>query len=183
MLRFFLEIRMMLIPEESTVTPELLWTRYLDTRDESAFRDLYPMIDLDAAARRLVRRIRDAEDIKQDAWVRLLRIGKLRKSKVEEALRRFVRDAAVDLWRKEKTRGVERDESAFVDRSSTPEEGAIMARLLDVLPKPERAVVRLVKLDGYTVRESARILGVPWWTAKRRLRAGLRNLRCTFSGT
>jgi len=67
-----------------------------------------------------------------------------------------------------------------IDRSMQVEE---VRRKIDHLPAATRAVLSLHYVDGYTLEESAAILGLPIGTAKSRLWAGVARLRRLFQPT
>jgi RNA polymerase sigma-70 factor (ECF subfamily) len=127
----------------------------------------------------------DADDLLQEAWVRVARAAKS-----FDTARRFrswvygiATNLARDLFRRRMTR-----ESALRDLATHPpvapdthlgESGELQARIAD-LPENMRAVVLLRYYEGMSEAEMAEALDVPTGTVKSRLHAALRKLRSSY---
>ena len=130
----------------------------------------------------------DAEDVVQDVFLKVWRHGGLDPARGDPApwLAAIARNAVRDRLRRKAawSRGVCALALALAATvppgTEDPLAEAMALEMLDRLPPPQLAVVRLVCLEGLTVAEAARLLRTPLGTAKSRLRAGLRRLRREF---
>jgi RNA polymerase sigma-70 factor (ECF subfamily) len=127
----------------------------------------------------------DADDLLQEAWVRVARAAKS-----FDTARRFrswiygiATNLARDLFRRRMTR-----ESALRDLAAHPpaapdtngvESGELQARIAD-LPENMRTVVLLRYYEGMSEAEMAEALDVPPGTVKSRLHAALHRLRSSY---
>ncbi len=140
-------------------------------------------------ARRIVRHDGAAEDVVQEAFLALWRSSSYRPAKgsVRAFLLRIVHNAAVDLLRREASRGAGRhvDEALahlVADDDVLPHvERTDAARrvndALATLPESQQRSLRLAYFGGLTHVEIARVIDVPVGTVKSRLRLGLEKLR------
>ena len=141
-------------------------------------------------ARRIIRQQGAAEDVVQEAFLALWRSRSYHPAKgsVRGFLLRIVHNAAVDLLRRERSRGGGRhvderfaDPVASDDQPHVEVERADAARCvreaLATLPKPQQQSLELAYFGGLTHVEIALAVGVPIGTVKSRLRLGLERLR------
>jgi RNA polymerase sigma-70 factor (ECF subfamily) len=141
-------------------------------------------------ARRIVRHQGAAEDVVQEAFLSLWRSGSYRPAKgsVRGFLLRIVHNAAVDLLRRERSRGAGRHvDEALAHAVAADEETHVEVERADAvrrvrdalatLPAPQQQSLALVYFDGLTHAEIALAVGVPIGTAKSRVRLGLEKLR------
>ncbi len=150
--------------------------------------------------------IRDAdtvEDLAQETFLRAWRgLGDLRNSAATRAwLYRIATNCALNHIRRARTRtsvplvfaSSNDDEEDIVpawmiDGSSpTPaeqlarqEEARALSRAVDDLPPGKQRVVHLVHTEGLSIREAARVMGVPEGTVKSRLHYALRQIEGTL---
>lgn len=145
-------------------------------------------------ALRLVATPAAAEDLVQELLVRLWeRPGRLMQATSAEAwLVRALCHLHIDMVRRDRRRpegtAVTLDE-AMLAGAARAEPGAEQAwrvqqvlRLLRQLPVTQRLVVVLHDIEGYSLKESARILGVRIGTAKSRLGRAHKTLRAALAG-
>jgi RNA polymerase sigma-70 factor (ECF subfamily) len=138
----------------------------------------------------VLRHRQDAEDVAQDAFVRAHRsYGQLRdRDKFRAWLVRMTWRLAIDRWRANRRRSV-REESVEAVHPPTLEQDAVardraghLWRAIDALPEKLRIATVLAAIEGYDVREVARLLDVPEGTVKSRLflarKALAEKLRC-----
>lgn len=168
--------------------------RRIAARDRSALAEIntrYGAI-LFSVAYRMLNDRRDAEEVLQDALVRVWKHApnyESRKAAVYTWLVTITRSLALDRLRSRKSnplRGsnhtnlddapphlsIEEDTSAFGrDMSATVNEK------LQLLPDDQRSVLELSYFQGYTQAEIAEKLGEPLGTVKARIRRGLIRLR------
>jgi RNA polymerase sigma-70 factor, ECF subfamily len=165
----------------------------MDTRGAARVRRFEEQIlphlpDLYRAARRLVGRAHDAEDLVQETCLRAfgsldqLRHPEAAKAWVFTVLRSaFLRDAARwDPTRRSDGGEDASDEERLAAASAPPWQGALIeeARLATQrLPVAFREVVVLAHVGGFSYREMAGILGVPIGTVMSRLFRARRLLR------
>lgn len=158
--------------------------RYLDTRAEEAFRELYRAHSpyLFGLALRICGGRRDtAEEAVQEAWIRAAE--RLADFSWSSALRTWLGGFVVNCCR-EQIRRRRRDTTlALVEpRTPTPppDRRVDLEQLLAHLPEGQRTVLVLFAVEGYTHDEIAGLLGIAPGTSKSRLheaRRGLRRLR------
>lgn len=148
-----------------------------------------------AAAHRVVGRASDAEDITQEVFTRHWRNpGSFdpRRGELGGFLRLMARSRALDLWRHEQAAGRARDRLKLVARgeSERPSEhpAAVLERderrsavlgALSELPAEQREALVLSYWGSLGADEIARRCGVPFGTARSRMRLGLEKLRRT----
>ncbi len=145
----------------------------------------------DAAARRMhavalwrTGSASDAEDVVQDAFVRLAQ-GRADLQEVEDPLAYLLvitHRLAVDRHRARRRRPESALDEAYVlpARDAAPgdaADAAALSRALAALPAAQREAVGLHVVYGMTHREVARATGVPLFTAASRVRLGLARLR------
>jgi RNA polymerase sigma-70 factor, ECF subfamily len=147
--------------------------------------------DLYRAARRLVRKPDDAEDLVQDTCLQAFRV--LDQLKHAEAAKAWVFTILRSLFLREAGRwdpvragdgGADLDGSLKAPPGASPLEGAVIeeARLATQrLPVAFREVVVLAHVAGFSYQEIAAILGVPVGTVMSRLSRGRRLLREALS--
>lgn len=133
--------------------------------------------------------VADTRDLLQDLFVKLARQpGLLRGVRDERAfLLRLLHHAAIDLFRRRRTRLAAEDPLALADEpppvfapNPDPDEGAFreaVARAMGGLPADQRAVVHLKLWEGLTFDAIAEVLEIPLNTAASRYRYGLDKLR------
>ncbi|WP_426062277.1 RNA polymerase sigma factor, partial [Hymenobacter sp. B1770] len=139
-----------------------------------------------AVVRRLVRDEALAEDVLQEGWLKVWAgIGRFdpARGRLFTWLARVCSNQAIDALRsghaqvQRRTRPLEDSAAAYVADPAgfNPDHLGVRA-LLGHLPAPQRAVLELVYLQGWTHGQAADRLGIPVATAKTRARAGLRRL-------
>ena len=118
----------------------------------------------------------DAEDIVQEVFVKLLTARPLfRDSEHEKAwLIRTTLHRASDLRRSAARRNVPLEEAA---QAAAPQAGSELLTAVRALPEPYSAVIHLYYYEGYSIKEIAKLLGVPTPTVGTRLARGRERLR------
>ena len=118
----------------------------------------------------------DAEDIVQEVFLKLLTARPLfRDSEHEKAwLIRTTLHRASDLRRSAARRNVPLEEAA---QAAVPSEGSALLTVVRALPEPYSAVIHLYYYEGYSIKEIAKLLGVPTPTVGTRLARGRERLR------
>lgn len=118
----------------------------------------------------------DADDALQDAMLSAHRsAGSFRyDAAVRTWLHRIVLNACLDRMRRAKARPTVpiRDVFSIPDRTCQVETAIVVQRALMVLPIPQRAAVVAVDMQGHSIAEAARLLGVPEGTVKSRCARG-----------
>lgn len=123
-----------------------------------------------------------ADEALQEFWVKIINKADSFKhdSKVLTWAYQIVNNTYLDLIRRESKRSYLYDDISTLNESSgkkssfveaTTNEIIIKAALLKI-PEEQAAVIALVWLDGYTIEESAKILGIPANTVKSRISRG-----------
>lgn len=171
-----------------TTADRELVARYLDRRDEPAFRALYRAHTpyLYALAFRLLGdRGADAEDAIQEAWVRAA--ARLAGFDGRSTLRTWLAGIVVNCCREQRRRAaVRRTEelppelpAGAADRPpNDPGDARVdLDRALRELPEEQRRVLVLFDLAGYSHHEIHGLLGIAEGTSKSRLSAARRALR------
>lgn len=135
-----------------------------------------------AVALRTVRDQEEAADALQDAFISAYRAaGKFRaESQVSTWLHRIVVNACLDRIRKRQSRPTvplpETDEyrepAAPGDSMSQRETALLIKEALAQLPEEQRAPIVLVDVEGYSVAETAEMLGIAEGTVKSRCARG-----------
>ncbi|KUI21534.1 RNA polymerase subunit sigma [Mycobacterium sp. GA-1285] len=143
--------------------------------DRYAFEELFfrHQRQLYRIARITSRNPDDAADALQDAMLKAHRRAPAFRydSAVSSWLHRVVVNACLDRLRRNKTRAAETlsDDHAHIHDPATRVDTAIVVeRALMRLPLEQRAAVVAVDMQGYSVAETARMLGVPEGTVKSR---------------
>jgi RNA polymerase sigma-70 factor, ECF subfamily len=133
-----------------------------------------------------LRQVADAEDVVQEAFLKLMEKNRWQTAENERAfVATVVWRAAGERLRKHRT---EVTDSDLLDTHESPEAGpetqalhtaeqALMHRLIDTLPETLRAPLVLSVLEELTSREVAALLGVPEGTVRRRITEARQLLR------
>ena len=118
----------------------------------------------------------DAEDVVQEVFLKLLTARPLfRDSEHEKAwLFRTTLHRASDLRRSAARRNVPLEEAA---QAAAPQAGNELLAAVRALPEPYSAVIHLYYYEGYSIKEIAKLLGVPAPTVGTRLARGRERLR------
>ena len=118
----------------------------------------------------------DAEDIVQEVFLKLLTARPLfRDSEHEKAwLIRTTLHRASDLRRSAARRNVPLEEAA---QAAASQAGSELLTAVRALPEPYSAVIHLYYYEGYSIKEIAKLLGVPTPTVGTRLARGRERLR------
>jgi RNA polymerase sigma-70 factor, ECF subfamily len=162
--------------------------------DHAAFAALYRQHapSVYAAALRVIGRPSDAEDVTQEVFTRHWRDPARfdpRRGEIGSYLRLMARSRALDLWRHEQAAGRARDRLRLVsrdDEGSADRPAAIAERderrravrnALRDLPHEQREALVLSYWGSLGPDEIARRSGVPFGTARSRMRLGLEKLR------
>jgi len=163
--------------------------------EQESFADLYRLhrSGVYAAAYRISGRAADAEDVTQDVFVRLWRRPESfdsRRGGLGPYLRLMARSRALDLWRSQQAGGRARerlellgapeDDSADgrpAAMAELGEERAAVRAALGRLPLEQREALVLSYWGGLDAKQVAARSGVPFGTAKSRMRLGLEKLR------
>lgn len=134
-----------------------------------------------AVAMRTLRDPEEAADALQDAFISAFRAaGNFRaESQVTTWLHRIVVNACLDRVRRKQARPtVPLAESGFNepaaprDSMSDRETHLVISQALDQLPEEQRAPIVLVDIEGYSVSETAQLLGIAEGTVKSRCARG-----------
>ena len=157
--------------------------RYVETRAEDAFRDLYrahsPYLFC-LAMRVSGGRREEAEEALQEAWIRAAK--KMPEFRWQSALKTWLGGFVINCCREQRRRRrPDGPEPTLVETSAPAPDGRLdLDRLLASLPEHQRTVLILFAIEGYTHQEIGGILGIAPGTSKSRLfeaRRGLRGLR------
>lgn len=118
----------------------------------------------------------DAEDVVQEVFLKLLTARpSFRDSAHEKAwLIRTTLHRASDLRRSAARRNVPLEEAA---QAAAPQAGSELLAAVRALPEPYSAVIHLYYYEGYSIKEIAKLLGVPAPTVGTRLARGRERLR------
>ena len=118
----------------------------------------------------------DAEDVVQEVFLKLLTTHPaFRSSEHEKAwLIRTTLHRASDLRRSAARRNVPLEEAA---QAAAPQAGSELLAAVRALPEPYSAVIHLYYYEGYSIKEIAKLLGVPAPTVGTRLARGRERLR------
>lgn len=123
-----------------------------------------------------------ADEALQEFWIKIINKADSFKhgSKVSTWAYQIVNNTYLDLIRRESKRSYIYDDISDLDESSvgkssfaeaSTNEITIRAALLKI-PKDQAEAVALVWLDGYSIEESAKMLGIPANTVKSRISRG-----------
>jgi RNA polymerase sigma-70 factor, ECF subfamily len=147
--------------------------------DRYAFEELFYRHhrQLHRLARLTSRNPDDADDALQDAMLSAHRsAGSFRHdAAVTSWLHRIVVNACLDRLRRSKshpTEVLEDDSHVVADRTSQVDTAIVVQRALMRLPVEQRATVVAVDMQGYSVADTARLLGVAQGTVKSRCARG-----------
>ena len=171
-------------------------TRFLSpASDDDAFPALYRAHapGVYSAAYRVLGRASDAEDITQEVFARFWRDPRRfdpKRGALGAYLRLMARSRALDLWRHDQAAGRARDRLTVVARDAAPPVDELPATVaereerrravlaaLKRLPPAQREALVLSYWGSLTPHEIARRAGVPFGTARSRIRLGLEKLR------
>ena len=163
--------------------------------DISAFNAIYDAHakGVYSTALRILGRPSDAEDVTQDVFLRFWQSPErfdASRSPVGAFLRLMARSRALDLWRHDhasaraRDRLEQRSARDDVHRDERPDEAVEAAEQRETvvdalrrLPADQREAVVLAYWGGMTGREVASEAGVPFGTARSRIRLGIEKLR------
>jgi RNA polymerase sigma-70 factor (ECF subfamily) len=166
---------------------------YVDLADPREFERAYDRHSrrVYASALRVLRDPDRAEDVTQEVFVRLwLDPGRFDPSRggLGPYLQLMAQSRALDVWRSDQAAARAYEKAAMLaprepraneDPAGTAERGgerSLIVRALRRLPQAQREAVVLRYWGGLTLAEIARRVGVPFGTAKGRLRLGLQKL-------
>lgn len=170
--------------------------RFAETlSDDEAFASLYrdQAPGVYAAAMRVLGRAGDAEDVTQEVFIRFWRDpGRFdpRRGELGSYLRLMARSRALDLWRHEQAGDRARDRLRLAARDERPplddqpeaaaerdERQRSVRSALKRLPPAQREALVLSYWASLSPHEIALRAGVPFGTARSRMRLGLEKLR------
>lgn len=138
---------------------------------------------------KIVRDDEKAEDLLQDVFLKIWKkIGDYEpgKARLFTWMMNIARNAAIDLYRKEKNR-IHQDIDGMVANMDVLRNESLSINTLDLRSfvdklKPERKVLlQMVYLEGYTQQEAADKLEIPLGTVKSRIRTALQDLKTIFA--
>ena len=175
------------------------WLRRIEQRDDRALAALYDQHapSLYGLALAMVREPRDAEEVVEDAFIKLWETPAAYdpdRGSLVAYLTIVVRSKALDSLRASRRRAaaVERAAASTADGVATPvsplEPGPqrrlereqiaqAMRSAMATLPEPQRVALELAYFNGYSQSEIASELAEPLGTVKSRIRSGMLNLR------
>jgi RNA polymerase sigma factor (sigma-70 family) len=127
----------------------------------------------------------DADDLLQEAWVRVARSARRYDAKrpFRSWLYGIATNLARDLFRRRATRERAQGELAMQPRMEAelgPIERSDLLERIARLPENRRAVLHLRYFEGMNEAEMAEVLGIPRGTVKSRLHAAMRELRSEY---
>jgi RNA polymerase sigma-70 factor (ECF subfamily) len=169
-------------------SPDLV-ARFLERRDEAAFRELYRLHAprLYALLLRLTGgRAADADEGLQETWVRAVR--GLERFEGRSSLSTWLAGIAIRWWREEARRRSREAELPEEDRlpPAPPVRREIarvdLERALALLPRGYREAILLHDVDGYTHEEIAAMTAVEAGTSKSQLSRARSALRARLGG-
>jgi RNA polymerase sigma-70 factor (ECF subfamily) len=164
----------------------LLVSRFLEKRDEAAFRKLYGRHSgaLYRFLLRLTGRAADAEEGVQETWVRACRA--LTRFEWRSALSTWLAGIAIRWWREECRRRGRSEDTGDTDSSVVEPLAEIdrldLERALGELALGYREAILLHDVYGHTHGEIARMLDVDEGTSKSQLSRARRALRARLGG-
>ena len=146
-----------------------------------------------ATALRVLGRPAEAEDVTQEVFVKFWRSPERfdpRRGEIGSDLRLMARSRSLDLLRHEQADGRAhdrlkavsgRDEAPYAERppevAERDEQRGVLREALRKLPVEQREALVLAYWGGMSAREVAAAAGVPFGTARSRMRLGLEKLR------
>jgi RNA polymerase sigma-70 factor (ECF subfamily) len=163
--------------------------------DDEAFAALYRAYasGVHAAAYRVLGRVSDAEDVTQEVFARFWRDPRRfdpKRGELGPYLRLMARSRALDLWRHDQAAERARDRLTVVARDAGPPVDELPAAVAEReerrravraavkrLPSAQREALVLSYWGSLTPHEIAHRVGVPFGTARSRIRLGLEKLR------
>ena len=119
-----------------------------------------------------------AEDAVQETFLKVIRYFPRykNKGKFRAFLYKVASNTCVDTWRQSRemhlTEQIEYQEAGFAHSES--EEG--FRQIVEMLPEDQREVIYLRFAHDLTLRETAKVLGIPMRTVQSRQRAGLKKI-------
>jgi RNA polymerase sigma-70 factor (ECF subfamily) len=155
-------------------TDEDLIRRFVEARDERAFRDLYARHS--PAVYGLLRRLSgtaasDADDVLQEAWLRAATI--MSRFRGESAFRTWLTGVALNCYRERRRHARTSGEASDVpwrEPETLPVDRALdVTNVLSCMSAAHREVLVLHDVEGYTHDEIADALGIESGTSKSRL--------------
>lgn len=119
----------------------------------------------------------DAEDAVQETYLRLLTTQPVFRDAAHEKawLIRTTLHRASDIRREAERRNVPQEEAALEAASDNPH--SVLLDAVHALPEKYSAVIHLHYYEGYTIKEIAKLLGLPAATVGTRLARGRERLR------
>jgi RNA polymerase sigma-70 factor (ECF subfamily) len=131
----------------------------------------------------------DAEDVVQETFMRAYRQVNLRDDikpdfNFKAWFSAIARNFCLDLWRKRRPVDTADVLDQVVDPSPSPDDSALGQKLLveiNALEKNTKRCVLLVWIDGYSYKETARIMGCTVRRVKNDLRVAQRTLRARLT--
>ena len=156
--------------------------RFLDSRSEEAFRDLYAAHSpyLYCLALRLTGgQATESEEILQEAWIRTIR--RIERFRWKSALRTWIAGIVINCWRERKKRLQRR--SREIEAVTEHVELAAVDKRIDIerclaeLPAGQREVLILFDIQGFSHNEIAELLEIAPGTSKSRLFEARRAMR------
>jgi len=158
----------------------------LRQRSESGFDYLYThysgaLLQIIGA---IVQDASSAEDVLQEVFVRIyqkLHLYDEQKSRLYTWMAQIARNAAIDRHRQQQNRPGLHNQKPLESVHDTVEganpDTADVRFWVNKLDKPEKEVVVLAYLQGFTQEEIGQLLNTPLGTVKSRIRSGLKKLR------
>ncbi|UBM57247.1 RNA polymerase sigma factor [Marinilongibacter aquaticus] len=163
----------------------------LKKNQRSAFEYLYDNYSaaLFGVISRVIKDEEKAADILQDVFLKIWKNVKQYepgKASLFTWMMNIARNAAIDLYRKEKNKYhtdieqevkvIDRDKQEQIEESTMD-----LKDLVDKLKPERKELLDLVYLQGYTQKEAAEKLNIPLGTAKSRIRTALQDLKIYFA--
>jgi RNA polymerase sigma-70 factor (ECF subfamily) len=170
-----------------TVSPEdaerTLIRRYLETRDEASFRDLYRSTSSSVYGflMRLTGEPEEAQELLQETWLRAA--SRLASFRFESSLSTWLRGIALRCWQ-EKRRAGWNGALGDVPHPIVPAVSPAAVDVwhaLDSLPPGYRAAIVLHDLEGHTHEDIAGFLGIDPGTSRSQLARAREKLRRALS--
>jgi RNA polymerase sigma-70 factor (ECF subfamily) len=174
------------------------------SRDDSALGELYDRHSRLAFAviRRILQSPSDAEEVLQEAFIRVWSRAETYDARLESPaawIVRIARNRAIDRLRARQARADVDAQAPAADDPAGPRELAVhdtpesvlhsahaalaVRGAVAALPAAQRTLIEAAFFEGYTHQELAARFGVPLGTVKTRIRSGLVNLRVRLEQT